>query len=199
MPVALPVSTMSDNVIPTQSVVKKRRMGRHPASREASKYDLSRTSPDTIAAVIADYKEAKLSVTEIAKKHGISDHVCSEIRRRHEDSEPSFNLARWKKATAATLSHFVTRGSERLAQEVQDIPLTALPIGIAIAVDKILLLHDSPQHVTEHRLAITHDQINKTIMEADVITDTVSDPVENAIKVQSATVPNSTTNESATS
>jgi hypothetical protein len=75
----------------------------------------------------------------------------------------------WKKSTAATLSHFVSKGSERLVKEIDDMPLASLPIAIAVAIDKIQALHDQPQTVVEHRLRIDQSSVNELLRSEGMI------------------------------
>ena len=109
-----------------------------------------------------------LGVVAVAKKHGVSDHTAIELRRQ-DDEEHSIDIQRWKRHTAATLSSFVAKGGSRLVDEVDKIPIASLPVAVAIAVDKINALHDQPQVVTEHRLRVTHTDINDLILNAKPI------------------------------
>jgi len=109
-------------------------------------------------AVIKDLKEG-LGVRVVSEKYGVSTHAVTALRNSAEDADSEFNIAAWKKTTANTLSHFVSKGSKRLVDEVDNIPLASLPIAIAVAVDKIAALHDQPQTVVEHRLKIDHEQV----------------------------------------
>lgn len=99
-------------------------------------------------------------IRHIAKEVGSSEHTVTAIR----NSMPSGpNLQTWKKNVASNLMEFVAKGAERLNNEVDKIPIGSLPLAIAIAQDKALTLNDQPTHVTEHRLAISHDDIGKLI------------------------------------
>lgn len=113
-------------------------------------------------AIIADLKEG-LGVVACAKKHETSTHAVTALKNKLEDESEGFNLVSWKKSTAATLSHFVSKGSERLVKEIDDMPLASLPIAIAVAIDKIQALHDQPQTVVEHRLRIDQSQVNELL------------------------------------
>ena len=105
----------------------------------------------------------------VAQEYGLSTHTVSAIRDRAEDADPSFNLAAWKRSTAATLSRFVSKGATKLEEQVEQIPLANLPIAIAIAIDKIQALHDQPQTVVEHRLRVDHQSVN-SLFHAEGIT-----------------------------
>ncbi len=109
--------------------------------------------------VLAYLKEGN-GIVATAKKFELTTHIVTSLRDKAEESDPAFNLAAWKKQTAATLSHFAAKGSQRLVDEVDRMPLASLPIAIAVAIDKIQALHDQPQTVVEHRLRVDHQSVN---------------------------------------
>jgi hypothetical protein len=66
------------------------------------------------------------------------------------------------------MSQIVSRGSTRLLEEIENIPAGQLPLAIAIMTDKVLALQDAPTVVVEHRLRVSHEDINAMI-KGDVI------------------------------
>jgi len=121
-------------------------------------------------AIINDLQEG-LGVVAVAKKHETSTHAVTALKNKIEDEADGFNLVSWKKSTAATLSHFVSKGSERLVREIDDMPLASLPIAIAVAIDKIQALHDQPQTVVEHRLRIDQGTINELLKSEGLVVE----------------------------
>jgi len=121
-------------------------------------------------AIIADLQEG-LGVVACAKKHETSTHAVTALKNKLEDEAEGFNLVSWKKSTAATLSHFVSKGSERLVKEIDDMPLASLPIAIAVAIDKIQALHDQPQTVVEHRLRIDQGSLNELLRSEGIVVE----------------------------
>lgn len=121
-------------------------------------------------AIINDLQEG-LGVVAVAKKHETSTHAVTALKNKIEDEADGFNLVSWKKSTAATLSHFVSKGSERLVKEIDDMPLASLPIAIAVAIDKIQALHDQPQTVVEHRLRIDQGTINELLKSEGLVVE----------------------------
>lgn len=110
-----------------------------------------------------------VGVNQIVEQTGHSKHTILAIRRKKED-EGGLNLQSWKKATAATMAAIVARGSTRLLEEIENIPAGQLPLALAIMTDKVLALQDAPTVVVEHRLRVSHEDINKMLKgEADVI------------------------------
>lgn len=110
-----------------------------------------------------------VSVNEIVDQTGHSKHTILAIRRAQEDAS-GLNLMNWKKATAATMAAIVAKGSTRLLEEIENIPAGQLPLALAIMTDKVLALQDAPTVVVEHRLRVSHEDINKMLKgEADVI------------------------------
>lgn len=125
------------------------------------------STPSTGEKVPEDVKQSVLAalrsgtgMVAVANEYGLSTHTVAAIRDKAEESDPAFNLAAWKKSTAATLSRFVSKGASKLEEQVEQIPLASLPIAIAIAIDKIQALHDQPQTVVEHRLRVDHQSVN---------------------------------------
>ena len=121
-------------------------------------------------AIINDLQDG-LGVVAVAKKHETSTHAVTALKNKIEDEADGFNLVSWKKSTAATLSHFVSKGSERLVREINDMPLASLPIAIAVAIDKIQALHDQPQTVVEHRLRIDQGSLNELLRSEGIVVE----------------------------
>lgn len=121
-------------------------------------------------AIITDLQEG-LGVVACAKKHETSTHAVTALKNKLEDEAEGFNLVSWKKSTAATLSHFVSKGSERLVREIDNMPLASLPIAIAVAIDKIQALHDQPQTVVEHRLRIDQGSLNELLRSEGLVVE----------------------------
>lgn len=103
----------------------------------------------------------------IAEEVGVSKPSVISIKKDVEDNK-GFELGTWKKNTSALLSQIVSRGSERLLEEIQNIPAGQLPLAIAIMTDKVLSLQEAPTVVVEHRLRVSHEDINK-MLKSDVI------------------------------
>jgi len=113
---------------------------------------------------IVDRLKAGEGIRHIAKETKSSEHTVTAIRNSMETTP----LNNWKRNVAGNLMEFVSKGAERLNNEVDKIPIGSLPLAIAIAQDKALTLMDQPTHVTEHRLSISHDDIGK-MLKGDVI------------------------------
>jgi hypothetical protein len=91
------------------------------------------------------------------------------VRNEMEDNK-EFNLGTWKKQTAMTLSQIVSKGGTRLMAEIDNIPAGQLPLAIAIMTDKVMALQDAPTVVVEHRLRVSHEDIN-SMLKGDKIID----------------------------
>lgn len=136
---------------------------------ENSKYTLQSLTAQDYDSIAVALETCEESADEIAARLGIGRRLFDLARNRLEDEGRGFNVNRWKKRTAATLAHFSSRGSTRLLREVDSIPLPALCIAVAVAIDKIALLADQPQVVVEHRLRVTSDSINEMMKAATII------------------------------
>lgn len=98
---------------------------------------------------------------EVALESGVSKPTVIAIKKAEKANE--FSVNEWKKNISTALASIVSKGAERLSVEIERIPAGQLPMAIAILTDKILLLQDAPQTIVEHRLRITHEDINKMI------------------------------------
>ena len=98
---------------------------------------------------------------------GISKPTVLAIKKDCEDNN-GFELGTWKKNTARLLSQIVTQGSTRLLDEIENIPAGQLPLAIAIMTDKVMALQDAPTVIVEHRLRVSHEDIN-LMLKGDII------------------------------
>jgi hypothetical protein len=112
----------------------------------------------------------------IKAETGVSKPSIIAIKKDTEDAG-KFDLGTWKRNTASLLSQIVSKGSTRLLTEIENIPAGQLPIAIAIMTDKVMSLQDAPTVVVEHRLRVSHEDINKMLRgEKDPITIDVTEP-----------------------
>jgi transposase-like protein len=127
--------------------------------------------PEEVKLKVLAYLKEGNGIASTAEEFGLSVNIVQALRKNAEDTDPAFNLAAWKKQTAATLSHFAAKGSKRLVEEVDKMPLASLPIAIAVAIDKIQALHDQPQTVVEHRLRVDHQSLNSMFQAEGIVLD----------------------------
>jgi hypothetical protein len=112
----------------------------------------------------------------IKAETGVSKPSIIAIKKDTEDAG-KFDLGTWKRNTASLLSQIVSKGSTRLLTEIENIPAGQLPIAIAIMTDKVMSLQDAPTVVVEHRLRVSHEDINKMLRgEKDPVTIDVTEP-----------------------
>jgi hypothetical protein len=108
------------------------------------------------------------SQRKIQAETGVSAHTVVGIRK----SMPALDEKGWKKEVVEKLRSVVSRGASRLSDEIDDIPITAMPVSLGILIDKINVLNDQPTAVVEHRMRITHDEINNILMDIEIISET---------------------------
>ena len=108
------------------------------------------------------------SQRKIQQETGVSAHTVVGIRK----SMPAMDEKGWKKEVVEKLRNVVSRGASRLSDEIDDIPITAMPVSLGILIDKINVLNDQPTAVVEHRMRITHDEINNILLDAEIISET---------------------------
>ena len=98
---------------------------------------------------------------QVAIESGVSKPTVIAIKKSHKANE--FSINEWKKNISTALASIVSKGADRLSVEIEKIPAGQLPLAIAILTDKILALQDAPTTIVEHRLRVSHEDINKMI------------------------------------
>ena len=138
--------------------------------------------PEEVKALVIESIKAGHGIVATAQKLDLAPSTVTAIRNAAEDADPELGLSLWKRSTAATLRHFVSRGAERLVSEIEQIPLANLPIALAVCIDKIQALNSEPQVVVQHRLMISHDDLKSMLDSEGVVLDAelVSQPTEKA-------------------
>lgn len=131
--------------------------GRRVASR------LEKTKKQKVKELLKD----GVPIRAIERETNIPRTTIRGVRNEMEDNQ-EFNLGTWKKQTANTLSQVVSKGGQRLLTEIDNIPAGQLPLAIGILTDKIMGLQDAPTVVVEHRLRVSHTDIN-AMLKGDII------------------------------
>ena len=101
--------------------------------------------------------EAGEGIVATAKSVGSSEHTVTAIRNSMKD------VNAWKQGHRVNLMAAAQKMGERLLNEVDNISPSQLPLAIAIITDKALALNDQPTTVTEHRLRISHEDLDKML------------------------------------
>jgi hypothetical protein len=98
---------------------------------------------------------------EIEEKVGVSSHTVVAVRQDMGDS--SLDLGTYKKKTSDQFKSIIKKGAHRLDSEIDKLPISQMPLALAILIDKVQTLNDQPVVVTEHRLKVRHEDINRII------------------------------------
>jgi hypothetical protein len=98
---------------------------------------------------------------EIEEKVGVSSHTVVAVRQDMGDN--NLDLGTYKKKTSELFKSIIMKGAYRLDAEIDKLPITQMPLALAILIDKVQTLNDQPVVVTEHRLRIKHEDINKML------------------------------------
>jgi hypothetical protein len=138
------------------------RLSTNPSSRVTGK-KVAKEKRDLTVELLKD----GVGTNAVVAQTGLTKQTVIAIKKDTEDNK-GFDLGSWKKNTSALLSQIVTKGSVRLLDAIEDIPAGQLPLAIAILVDKVAVLQDAPTVVVEHRLKVTHHDINK-MLRGDII------------------------------
>ena len=114
--------------------------------------------------------KGKLEVMENMLKEGMTCDETAKLTqtrkatvvsvRQQMESEGKLELGSWKKEVASLLGEFVLKGAKRLNDEASEMPIGQIPMSIAIAIDKVRDLQDTPTVRVEARLRITQDELN---------------------------------------
>lgn len=123
--------------------------------------------PPEKKAKIEEMLKAGEGIVSTARAVGSSEHTVTAIRN---DLTKGVDVNAWKKGHSQNLMIAAQRMGERLLNEIDNLSPSQLPLAIAIVTDKALALNDQPTSVTEHRLRISHDQLDK-IMKGEVVID----------------------------
>lgn len=140
----------------------KERLSTNPSERTTGK-NMDKAKKAKVVELLKDGTGTNAVVAET----GVTKHAVLAIRKGIEDGQ-GLQLSTWKKETALTLSQVVSRGSSRLLEEIENIPAGQLALTLAILTDKVLALQDAPTVIVEHRLKVSHEDIN-SMLKGDII------------------------------
>ncbi len=138
------------------------RLSTNPTHKRTGKR-LPKETQEKVQEMLKDGSGAR----EINQVTGVNRTTVIAMRQNME-SNSEFQLGTWKKQTASLMSQIVSRGSTRLLEEIENIPAGQLPLAIAIMTDKVLALQDAPTVIVEHRLRVSHEDIN-AMLKGDII------------------------------
>jgi hypothetical protein len=83
---------------------------------------------------------------------------------RQETGDKDISLGNYKKQTSELFKSIILKGAKRLDADIDKLPISQMPLALAILIDKVQTLIDQPVVVTEHRLKVRHEDINRLIM-----------------------------------
>lgn len=98
---------------------------------------------------------------DIEEKVGVSSHTVVAVRQDMGDK--NIDLGTYKRRTSDLFKSIILKGAHRLDAEIENLPITQMPLALAILIDKVQTLNDQPVVVTEHRLKVKHEDINRLI------------------------------------
>lgn len=134
---------------------KEDRLSTNPSMGKRLASKLEKTKKEKVKEMLKD----GVPLRAIERETEITRPTIRAVRNEMEDNK-EFSLGTWKKQTAMTLSQIVSKGGQRLLSEIDNIPAGQLPLAIAIMTDKVMSLQDAPVVVVEHRLRVSHNDIN---------------------------------------
>lgn len=98
---------------------------------------------------------------EIEEKVEVSSHTVVAVRQ--DMGSESMDLKTYKAKTSDLFKSIIMKGALRLDSEIDKLPISQMPIALAILIDKVQTLNDQPVVVTEHRLRVKHEDINRML------------------------------------
>lgn len=127
---------------------------------------MKRGMKNKIAALLKD----GTSSADVQRLTGTAPATVKEIRQELQDTGQLDALA-FKRRTAMRLAGFIDKATERLNNEVDNIPIGQLMLSTAIGIDKLEKLVDpTPTVQVKAELKISADELNKMLsMNADII------------------------------
>ena len=118
------------------------------------------TMPTPVLKIAEKMLKEGRTCEETAKIVSVRKQTIVNLRKELE-GEGKLDIGGWKKEVAGDIAEFVRRGSARLVNNVDNIPIGQLPMAIAIAIDKVRDLADTPTIKVETRLKISQDELKK--------------------------------------
>jgi len=127
---------------------------------------MKRGMKNKIAALLKDGNNS----TDVQRLTGVSAPTVKEIKQELLDSGQLDALA-FKRRTAMRLAGFIDKATERLNNEVDNIPIGQLMLSTAIGIDKLEKLIDpTPTVQVKAELKISAEELNKMLsMSSDII------------------------------
>jgi len=130
--------------------------------------------PEEKRKAIEEKLKAGEGIVSIAREVKSSEHTVSAIRN---DLSKGVELNAWKAGHRTNLMVAAQMMGERLINEIPNLSPNQLPLAIAIITDKALALNDQPTTITEQRLRISHEDLDK-MLKGEIIDITPEDPAK---------------------
>ncbi len=130
------------------------------------------------------------TVDEASKLAACRKQTVVEIRKDLE-TQGKMEIGSWKKELGELLGNFALKGAKRLNDEIDTMPIGQMMMAVAIAVDKVRDLSDTPTVKVEARLRISQDDLNKAFLPSakpiEIIDVPTQNPVDNNAKKDDST------------
>ena len=80
-------------------------------------------------------------INAVANELQLGCHTVSAIKDRAVEHDPIFAAAWFQRNMTMKMRRFAERGIDRMIEEVDEMSLASLPVGVAIAIDKLAVLN----------------------------------------------------------
>ena len=130
--------------------------------------------------VIENMLQQGKTVEEASKLAACRKQTVVEIRKDLE-VQGKMEMGSWKKELGELLGNFALKGAKRLNEEIDSMPIGQVMMAVAIAVDKVRDLSDTPTVKIEARLKISQDDLNRAFMPAAKPIEIIDIPSQNPV------------------
>lgn len=118
---------------------------------------LKQQNPRVYDLLVAGIAEG-MGMRSLERATGVHHRTIAAIRDGDNHQQA---IATAKEEAKRNLAHAVRVGTERLAEEINSVPLQQLPVTVAIAIDKLQLLDGAPTSISESRTSVSHESLNE--------------------------------------
>ena len=80
-------------------------------------------------------------INAVANELQLGGHTVEALKNRAVENDPIFAAAWFQRNMTMKMRRFAERGLDRMIEEVDEMSLASLPVGVAIAIDKLAVLN----------------------------------------------------------
>lgn len=120
----------------------------------------AKSLPQKSVTIIENLLKEGKTCEDVAKLAEVRKQTVVDVRKQME-VDGKMEMGSWKREVSNLLGEFALKGAKRLVDEIDTMPIGQVTMAVAIAVDKVRDLTDTPTIKVEARLKISQDELNK--------------------------------------